>query len=401
MSSNFFRTPYFLLLISLGYVATDIYLPSLPALSAYFQVGDNEAQMTLTVYLASFSLTPLLFGPLSDHIGRKKVILFGILVSILATISCLFAQTIDWLIVSRFFQGIGTGAVLISARASISDLYTGHALARQMSYLTMLMPLVLSLAPTLGGALQQTYGWKSIFIFLIFFMVFLLICVFFNSETKKALSHEKIRHIFSTYRSHLKNRLFVSYGINFIIPSLGLFAYMTTSPFLFQEIIGLTPIEYGSLSLFIGGTILVSGYINLKLIPHFSLTKIMCFGGCLVLLAGISLLIFTLLGVITTWSLLIPSLLFFTCLPFCITNAISKSLGCVKSHFGSATALATTFQFLVGALGSLIFSLIADETSLSLAVCFIAIAVLYLTNLYLSIKLEKKNALSGASSDLF
>lgn len=391
VNSKFYTTTYLILLISLGYVATDIYLPSLPALSAYFGTGDNEVQMTLFSYLLSFSVTPLIFGPVSDHVGRKKILVFGIALGILSTIGCLFAQSIDRLIIARFVQGIGLGAVLISSRAAVSDLFTGKALAKQMSLMTMLMPLVLAIAPTVGGLLQQYFQWQAVFIFLICYMILLLIGVFLTPESLKNPSTEKASLIFSKYRSHVKNRLFLIFGVNFVLPSLGLFAYLTTSPFLFQEVIGMSPAAYGCLALYIGGTILVSGYINLKLAHHFLVTRILCLGACLMALAGCLLLVFHFMGVLTTWSLLFPSLLFFTCMPFCVANAASKSLSFVRSNFGAASALLSAVQFLVGALGSLIFSMILDETSFSLGICFMSVGVLSLMNLKYACNLEKRS----------
>lgn len=390
VKSNFFITTYLLLLISLGYIATDIYLPSLPALAAYFKASDNEVQRTLFFYILSFSLGPLIFGPLSDHVGRKKVVLGGIFVSILATIGCLFAQNINWMIAFRFLQGFGLGAVLIASRAIAADLFTGKAFSRQISLMTMLMPLILAIAPTIGGVLQELFQWQGVFLFLIGYLIVIFIMAAVKAESLKTPSHEKIDQIFSKYSSHLKNPLFLIFSINFILPSFGFFAYLTASPFLFQEMIGLSPVEYGVLSLYVGAAILVSGYINLKLIQHFSLTTILYLGGVLTLLSGGLLLLFYFMNVFTTWSLLIPSLIYFTCLPFCVSNAASKSLSLVSENFGAATALMTTFQFLVGALGSFVFSLIPDETPLSLAVCFVAVGILSLINLAIACKLEKE-----------
>lgn len=389
VKANFYTTTYLLVLISLGYIATDIYLPSLPALATYFHASDNEVQMTLFSYLMSFSLAPLIFGPLSDHVGRKKVILGGIFVSILATFGCLFALSIGWLIVFRFLQGIGTGAVLISSRATVSDLFTGKALAKQMSFMTMLMPIILAIAPTIGGMLQEAFQWQAVFIALICYMMLMFICVVFKSESLKKSSHENISQIFSTYRSHLKNRLLLAFAPNYVLPSLGFFAYLTVSPFLFQEILGLSPVEYGALALYVGGTIIVTGYINLKLIHYFSITQILYLGSSLMLLSGCLLMFFHMINILTTWSLLLPSLIFFTCMPLCVANAASKSLSFVHGNFGAASALLTTFQFLVGALASFIFSLISDETALSLAVCFIVVGILSLINLQYACKLER------------
>lgn len=393
VNSKFYTTTYLLLLVSLGYIATDIYLPSLPALSIYFHASDNEVQMTLFTYLLSFSLAPLVFGPFSDHIGRKKILILGVAIGILSTFGCLFAQSIYWLIIARFLQGIGLGAVLISSRAAVADLYTGKALAKQWSFMTMLMPLILAIAPTIGGLLQQNFQWQAIFIFLICYMILILICVVLAPESLQNLSTEKASQIFSKYRSHLKNHLFLIFGVNYVLPSLGLFAYLTASPFLFQEVIGLSPVAYGSLALYVGGTILVTGYINLKLVHYFEVTRILYLGAGLMALAGCLLMFFHMMNILTTWSLLFPSLIFFTCMPFCVANAATKSLSFVRSNFGTANALLSTIQFLFGALGSFIFSLISDETAFSLGICFIFIGAVSLINLKYACNLEKQRAL--------
>lgn len=389
MASNFYTTFFLLLLISLGHIATDIYLPSLPSIATYFQTNDTQVQMTLFSYLVSFSLAPLIFGPLSDHFGRKKVLAGGILIGIAASVGCLFAPTIQWLITFRFLQGIGLGAVLISSRASVSDLFTGKQLVKQMTLMTTLMPLAIAMAPTLGGVLQQKFHWQAVFLFLIFYMFLILILVNYRPESLKKQSHRKISQIFSTYRIHLKNYSFIVFGISFILPALGMFAYLSVSPFLFQEVIGLSPAMYGSLSLYIGGSIMTTGYINLKLVKYFSVTQILCLGAGLMLLSGFLLLTFHMMGILTTWSLLLPTLMYFSCLPLCISNAASKAMSQVYEHFGAATALLTTFQFLTGALGSLIFSFVSDETAFSLAICFIVVGALSFINLIFAFQQEK------------
>lgn len=385
MKAHALTTAYILLLISLGFIATDIYLPSLPAITAYFNASDSQVQMTLFFFLLSFAFTPLIFGPLSDHIGRKKTLYIGFGIGIAATLSCLIAPSIQWLIASRFLQGIGFGAIMIAARSTTSDFFTGKALARQMSLGTMLMPLILALAPTLGGILQENFQWRSVFIFLLLYMIPILAFVASRPESLKQFSDQKLTQLFSTYRSHLKQKQYLLYGINFILPSFGMFAYMTVSPFLFQDNLGLSPSEYGGLAIFIGGTILVTGYINLQLIRYFTLNQILCAGACLITLSGGLLLLFHFLDIFTQWSLMIPCMIFYTCIPLCIANSVSKAMSFIPRHFGAAAALLSSFQFLLGSLGSFIFSLIPDQSTLPLAVCFCAIGLLSLLNLrYLS-----------------
>lgn len=395
MKSKFLTNIYLLLLISLGYIATDIYLPSLPSLTTYFHTTDNEVQLTIFSYLLSFSLTPLIFGPLSDHIGRKKVILGGILTAILASYCSLYATNIHWLIGTRFVQGVGLGAVLISARASVSDLFTGPQLAKQMSLIASLMPFFLAIAPALGGFLQENFGWQSIFVFILCYLMIIFGWIFFIPETLKTPNHKKIHQIFSNFQLHLKNLPFLMIGINFILPSLGLFTYLTTSSFLFQEMIGLSPIEYGVLSLYIGITIFVTGMINLKLIQYLSTFHILYVGTALIILSGSLLIYFHMASILTFWALLIPSLIYFTCLPLCIANAASTAMNMVKSHFGSASALLTTFQFLIGSLGSFIFTLIPDNSLLPLGICFFSIGILCMVNLSLIRKIKLVQEFSG------
>ena len=123
MDSRWIKTLYITILCSIGYVATDIYLPSLPAIAREFAVGEKEVQATLAIYLLSFAFTPLLFGPLSDHFGRKKVIVTGLTITLFATIGCALSSSISMLILFRLGQGVGAGAVVVSGRATIADLF--------------------------------------------------------------------------------------------------------------------------------------------------------------------------------------------------------------------------------------------------------------------------------------
>ena len=374
-NSRWATTAYILVLISLGYFATDIYLPSLPALSDYFHASENEVQMTLFSYLLSFAFVPLIFGSLSDHIGRKKVILMGIAIGIAATFGCLFATSIDYLIAFRFVQGIGTGAVLISSRDHCFRLVYRQGIDKTNFLCDNVHAFSFGIGPHHRRGAPAGFNWQAAFIFLVCYMLFILLWVIARPETLKAPSHKKISEAFSNYGFHFKNRPFI-YQIMLVFPTIGMYGYFATSPFLFQEIIGLSPLEYGSLSLYIGGTIMAMSLINTRLIHYLSMDAILYIGGTMMVLSGSLLLFFHLTGILTTWSLLGPAMIYFTCMPLCISNSASKAMGNVTTHFGSATAMLTTLQFLAGAVGTLIFSLIHDNSVLPLALCFLLMGVL-------------------------
>lgn len=387
-------TVYILLLSSFGYVATDIYLPSLPSIAAHFGADERGAQLTIVAYLLSFSATPLVFGPLSDSIGRKKVIVMGMAATLIATLLCLFAPTMEVLIAGRLLQGIGAGAVVIAARALVVDLYNGKELARQISYLTMMMPFILTTAPILGGFLQTLFGWRCVFLFLTFYAMGVFIWSLMSKETLATPKEHSLKEVMTTYKGLLNHPSFLYYAMGIVLPSAGAFIYVTVSPFLFQNVIGLNPAEYGLLAIWIGMTIMAAGYLNAQLLHRFQVTSLIRVGFSMIVLGGLLLLFFHFLGILTTWSLMLPVMVFFSCMSFGNANSSAKAMEQISRNYGSAHALIATAQFLFGAMGSFVFSLIPETDALPLALSFIFIGLAAFGFLHLACRHEKKKQVS-------
>ena len=377
------NTIFILILTSIGYFATDIYLPSLPSIAKYYATTEGYTQITLFTFLISFALTPLYFGALSDHVGRKKVMIFGIVIGIVATIFCILPVSIYWLMFSRFLQGIGMGAVTIAARAMISDLYSGEEFTKQISYITMLMPLIMALAPTVGGYLQEIFNWQAVFLFLLGYLILILVSMPILPESLQQANSTKMQKIIPAYKSIITNKKFLLCGLGMIIPSISVFSYITASPFLFQNILGLSPSAYGKLSLLVSGTIIISSYINIKLLKFLTLNTLITIGAVIILGSGILMLILHIAGIQEVWALLVPVIIFFTSVPFCIPNSIAKSLSQIKAHFGAASAILSFLQFSASSIGAAIFSILEESNNAPLAICFICcgIAVLIITYL--------------------
>jgi len=161
-------------LATIGPFSVDTYLPSLQNIAESFQATPLEVQQTLTSYLFMFSVTSLWHGAISDALGRRRVILVTLGLFIAVSVGCVFATRIEHLWILRGLQGLAACAGVVISRAIVRDMFSGPAAQRLMSHITMMFAIAPAIAPVIGGQLQSLFGWKSIFVFLVFFGSFLL-----------------------------------------------------------------------------------------------------------------------------------------------------------------------------------------------------------------------------------
>ncbi|MDP2106085.1 MAG: MFS transporter, partial [Desulfobulbaceae bacterium] len=164
MQSSFFRTALVLgLLSAIGPFAIDMYLPALPSIGLSLGASMNAVQATLMVFFVSMGIGQIIYGPLSDMMGRKVPLYFGLVVFAIGSIGCALAPDIRMLVVFRFIQGLGACAGMVVPRAVVRDLYTGSDAARLMSRLMLVFSISPILAPLVGSVLIEWAGWRSVF----------------------------------------------------------------------------------------------------------------------------------------------------------------------------------------------------------------------------------------------
>ena len=163
-SSSFAKNAIVLgLLSAIGPFAIDMYLPALPAIAADLQASTAATQMTLMAFFMAFGVCQIVYGPVSDMVGRKPPLYFGIVIFALGSIGCGLAPSIAWLIFFRFVQGLGAAAVMVIPRAVIRDLHTGVDATRLMSLVMLVFSVSPILAPLVGSGLIVPFGWRSVF----------------------------------------------------------------------------------------------------------------------------------------------------------------------------------------------------------------------------------------------
>lgn len=237
-------------LTALGPLTVDLYLPAFPAIEKELVTSVSAIQLTLTATTIGFALGQLLVGPWSDKVGRRTPLLIATTLHILSSLAIIYAPTVEWVGVFRVLQGIGAAGGGVVAVAMVRDLFGGLPLVRMMSRLALVSGLAPVLAPVIGSQLLLFTDWRGIFLFLTIYGVLVIAAAFFFLvETQPAARRGDRGHSTARerYRALFTDRVFVGVIIVAGMTFSGLFAYLSSASFLFQEIFDFSPQEFGYL----------------------------------------------------------------------------------------------------------------------------------------------------------
>lgn len=216
-------------------LSTDLYLPALPAMSAYFGVGVDRTNLTLSLFFIFYALGTLIWGPLSDHYGRKPILVTGLSIYIVASFACVFAGSMDALIICRILQAVGGSASGAVATAIVKDSYNGK---QRMSILAIVQSMVLispALAPVLGAFLLKVMSWRGVFMTLTGIGVLALLGSLLYTETISERNTGNLLPSMLRLGHVLKNRGFAMLLVLFSIGSLSSMAFIASSTYIYQD----------------------------------------------------------------------------------------------------------------------------------------------------------------------
>lgn len=278
------------MLTAVGPLSTDMYLPSMPDIGHSLNASSAQVQWTISSYLIGFALGQVVYGPVSDRFGRKPVLLFAVGLYCVATVACAVATSIDLLIAARAFQAIGGCGAIVLARAIVRDLYAGARAGREMAIIAMVMGVAPLAAPLVGGVLQTLFGWRSIFILLIFLGVAGIAAVWWLlPETLKLRAAEPVSpfSVMRSYRVIARNRSYLAYLGLISLSYAGLFAWISGSAFVLQNLYGMTPFVF-SVALAIGSIGYLTGTtLAARLVMRLGLDAIVGFGAAALAAGGL------------------------------------------------------------------------------------------------------------------
>lgn len=368
---SYFRLAIILgILTAFGPLSIDMYLPGLPAIAREFGVETAAAQQTLSIFFVGLALGQMIYGPISDRVGRRRPLIFGCALYALACVGCVFAPSLGSLIVLRFAQAFGACAGIVIARSVVRDLFNERESARMYSLLVLVMGLAPILAPLLGGQLLILFGWRSIFLALSGFGVLCLLLVLWGlpeSLPVERRTRAGLGTALRVYGTLLADGRYMGYVLAAGLASGAMFAYISGSPFVFIELNGVPPERFGLLfGLNALGLILASQLNRWLLLRYAS-------GQILVVALGVTATTGLLLaGVTATGIGGFPAML--VLLFFCIAstglvgpNAIAAAMAPYARQAGSASALVGAVQFAIGAVAGALVGLLFNGTALPMA----------------------------------
>ena len=342
-------------LTAFGPLSIDMYLPALPQLTRELGATAAQAQLTLTAVLLGLAFGQLVAGPVSDAVGRRKPLMAGLVLYIAATVLCALTESIHWLAVFRALQGFGAAAGMVIARASVRDLYSGSEAARFFSSLMLVVGLAPILAPVIGGQVLALTTWRGVFVVLTAFGVLLmLIAALALPETKPPQWRQPARlgATFRTFGMLLAKPSFLGNALAAGLAMAAMFAYVSGSSFVLQNIYGLSPQSYAIVFGLNAIGLVGAGQVNARLVGRVaSEARLLLTALSAASVAGAVLVVATLLG-LPLPVLLAALFVMIASLGFVMPNTTTLALADHREVSGSASALLGVTQFVVGALAA-------------------------------------------------
>ena len=373
------------LLTSLGPLSIDMYLPALPQMANDFGITTQRVANTLPAYFLGLALGQLIYGPLSDRIGRKTPLYFGLLLYICASILCTFANS-EWsLIAARILQALGGCVGVVIARAAIRDRLDLQSSAQAFASMMIVMGIAPIIAPSLGALVLLYFSWPAVFVFLSAIGLICLICVhFFFQETLpvERRLNLNIKQVLNLYGAIFKQQSFRWPMLAGCFSGGILFCYISSSASILMDDYGLNQQQFAyAFGLNALGIMLLSS-INKKLGRTFSVLQRLKIGAVLQLLGVMVLLSASLLSNVALWIVLIGMFLAISGIGFTGPNAMALAMAEQGERAGTASAVMGSMQFACGLLAGVMLNFLLWSALANMAIVMLIFVGIMLLSIW-------------------
>jgi MFS transporter, DHA1 family, multidrug resistance protein len=373
----------FLLLASLSAfapLAIDLYLPSFAAMTAGLNTTFDQVQRTVSVFLAGFALGMLIYGPISDRFGRRRVILIGAGVFTLASIACTLTQSIEQLQLFRLFQALGGGAATVVARATVRDLFDEREGAKALALIAITTSLAPLVAPVAGAYILQLGSWRWEFATLTLFGLACWVATFLMlPESLQAENAQtSILKAFKAYWQVLVQPQSIWIVLSGALLFAAMFSYITAIPFVYVGFHGLSEKSFGLLFGMNITSLMILGYISSRIVKNTGTLRIIRMGSIVSLTGACLVGLGTYPTEPSTSALVLTASGLFLgvgALGFIAPNSTARLLTTHKERAGAASAVYGCAQFGLGALASATTAAWHDGTARPMGTLFVTLAL--------------------------
>ncbi|WP_250517353.1 multidrug effflux MFS transporter [Caballeronia sp. INDeC2] len=374
------NSPRFLLFLvclfaSAGQLAIDIYVPALPAMARYFATSPQAIQSSVSGYMAAYAIGQLVFGPVADAYGRKKVLAFGLVVFTLGCLLSLTATSLETFLLARCLQGFGIAATNLLAKTIITDSFSGHALMHAFTYMSIAWGLAPIVAPVIGAHLQTWFGWKACLVFLLIYSIVMWALVWRYQETLKKPVHLAPRTLFTNAGKVLSSPVFrscfLAQGLCYSI----LLVFNIVGPFMVQNTLQKPPTYFGYLALAIGMMYFLGGLSNRvhgARLP--SAEQRLRIGARVMAGASVVMLLLSLTIGLTVWTLAAPVLVMGFCAGAMYPTLMAKGNSLFPHIAGLTAAILGCALLLVSSVMMGLAGFVSVHNLAPLAVFFVILA---------------------------
>ncbi len=352
-------------------LSIDMYLPAMPLLEKVFNATTAQVQITLVTFLLGYALGQSLYGPVTDHFGRKPPLYCSLAVFVVSSTACALTTSVNLLSAFRFLQAIAACGGAVVSRAMVRDLFPPVELRRIFSMLILVLGVSPMIAPFLGGYLLVWFGWRSIFLTQASLGAITLLTMHFRLSESLAPEHARpleMRRVISSYKYLLEDRTFLGASLVCGFSSAGMFAYIASAPFVFINFFKLPPQQFGWLFGVIAAGLIASSQVNGRMPRRIPLWQVLRVANLVQLGSGLVLLLTAITGFGGMVGIFAPVFVYMCAAGFVFPNGNAIAMMRHGNMAGTASALLGTNQFTIAAVTTIALGVIDNSSALPMAI---------------------------------
>ncbi len=362
-------------LASISSIACDVFTPSFPSMAKDLNSNTDHIQLAMSIMMGGCAISQLVYGPVSEGIGRKKTLIAGLLLSILGSGICCIAKNILTLFTGIFIMGVGVGCGSLY-RCIFSDCYSGKVLSERGAYASLMYSIMIPCAPLLGGYLEVNYFWQANFVFLfISFILCTLQVLFLYKETNKNMNLSRIEYHYvkRLYQLILSHAPFRGYSYCTLLTMLGYFAWIITVPIFTIKNAGWSPAEFGVMMLYVTlSSMILGGFLNSIAIKYFSIDSIFKFAWILMLISGLLVIVAERLYGFNPDFVIAGMFIYFLASSFLWPNYYIQAFAPFHEQSGYANAVYGSMQLIGSSVSGFILAPLPEDSATALG-CLITL----------------------------